>query len=179
MDPFTHAISAFLLATFLVVSLVGLVMVLIQARGQMPDRVGHPRCGRCGYNMTGHVSQHLPNVTCPECGQRIAEVGVVEPGEVDSLFTRKRELRRMAKAGGLFAGLSGATALALLGLGILDWRAALLAYGVCVLAVSAAVQYARSRRAEWYTGPSCPKCGYSITGNTTGVCPECGSRLSS
>jgi predicted amidophosphoribosyltransferase len=24
-------------------------------------------------------------------------------------------------------------------------------------------------------GPICPRCGYSLTGNVSGVCPECGT----
>jgi len=168
--------AGFVMIVLLAGSIVGLVMDSIQLRGQMPERVNHPRCGRCGYNMTGHVSQNLPEVICPECGQRIAEVGIVEPGDVNSLFIRKTQLRRMAKAGGLFAGLSGAATLALLGLGILDWRALLLAYGMCVLGVSAGVQYVRSRKRERYTGSPCPHCGYRTAGNTSGLCPECGER---
>ena len=27
------------------------------------------------------------------------------------------------------------------------------------------------------TSPNCPKCGYNLTGNESGVCPECGLKL--
>ena len=33
----------------------------------------------------------------------------------------------------------------------------------------------RFRREERMRGGLCPKCGYNLTGNTTGVCPECGT----
>jgi predicted Zn-ribbon and HTH transcriptional regulator len=31
----------------------------------------------------------------------------------------------------------------------------------------------------WFWGrpDTCHKCGYNLTGNTSGVCPECGSRI--
>jgi hypothetical protein len=38
------------------------------------------------------------------------------------------------------------------------------------------VAFLRRRRGK---AGSCRKCGYSLTGNTSGVCPECGTRVSS
>lgn len=46
--------------------------------------------------------------------------------------------------------------------------------GVAALSVWSAVSRFRCRR----TGERrrCPKCGYDLTGNVSGVCPECGAR---
>jgi hypothetical protein len=48
-----------------------------------------------------------------------------------------------------------------------------LALGFAVLPVVAAVRWGRRRRSR-RTG-SCVRCGYDLTGNVSGTCPECGS----
>ena len=35
----------------------------------------------------------------------------------------------------------------------------------------------RDRRGERLHRGECPHCGYSLTGNLSGVCPECGTRV--
>ena len=117
-------------------------------------------------------------MTCPECGHPIAEVGIVEPGEVDSLFIRNLSRRRKIAAGWLFVGLAAAGTALLLAFGVLDWRVFILVYGICLLGVWTTAEYLRARQPERYTGRSCPHCGYSMTGNTSGVCPECGNKIS-
>ena len=37
--------------------------------------------------------------------------------------------------------------------------------------------YRDAVRADWRKHGRCPACGYSLTGNVSGVCPECGTRV--
>jgi hypothetical protein len=37
--------------------------------------------------------------------------------------------------------------------------------------------YRRDRRAERFYRGQCLTCGYSLTGNISGVCPECGTQV--
>lgn len=41
------------------------------------------------------------------------------------------------------------------------------------------VRFALRRRRSRRLGPTCKKCGYNLTGNTSGVCPECGQPIQS
>ena len=54
------------------------------------------------------------------------------------------------------------------------WLAAVLTAG---LAVACAALAARPRRAWRRRRGLCPRCGYDLTGNTSGACPECGTAL--
>jgi hypothetical protein len=48
---------------------------------------------------------------------------------------------------------------------------------VAALAVPAAlVTHSRRRREHRIAGGACPHCNYDLTGNVSGVCPECGHR---
>ena len=60
------------------------------------------------------------------------------------------------------------------GLVVLLYLAALAATVWAFVAVVAVLVRAWNTR---HRGPRhCPRCGYDLTGNTTGVCPECGAR---
>src|SRR5437588_12839068 len=50
------------------------------SRGRTRNKATEPRCGRCGYNVTG-----LPGTICPECGSDLREVGIIWPGARKSL----------------------------------------------------------------------------------------------
>ena len=52
-----------------------------------PTPSPHPRCARCGYDLTGNVSGK-----CPECGASLTEGGVIAPGQPG----RKRDWARRA-----------------------------------------------------------------------------------
>ena len=39
-------------------------------------------------------------------------------------------------------------------------------------------EFCKSRRARYGAG-RCARCGYDLTGNVSGVCPECGAKTSS
>lgn len=53
---------------------------------------------------------------------------------------------------------------------------ALLAIGMCVVCWVFSVRR-RHRENELGRASSCAKCGYNLTGNQTGICPECGHRM--
>jgi hypothetical protein len=60
-----------LVAVFAAVAVIAIpVVVAINARRQR-ERIG-PRCGNCGYNLTG-----APSNRCPECGMLFIEAGIV------------------------------------------------------------------------------------------------------
>ena len=54
----------------------------------------------------------------------------------------------------------------------------LLLYGLsAVIAIACIVDYRRHRRIrDREKGGLCLQCGYSLAGNVSGVCPECGMR---
>ena len=55
--------------------LIGAILVLTSRR-RGPK---HPSCGKCGYDLTGHVDLRSP---CPECGSALAQVGVTPAGQM-------------------------------------------------------------------------------------------------
>jgi hypothetical protein len=63
----------------------------------------------------------------------------------------------------------------------ISWRGVfsndMLFWGALMLAVSGGVMWAVARRPPDYDPTRCRACGYDLTGNVSGVCPECGSRL--
>lgn len=64
---------------------------------------------------------------------------------------------------------------------ILLWPAALVANAGVAAAASVvsciAIRYAlASRRRKWQNG-LCSNCGYNLTGNVSGICPECGGDI--
>ena len=47
-----------------------------------------------------------------------------------------------------------------------------------VLATACILDYRRHLRLREHARKGlCPRCGYSLTGNVSGVCPECGTRV--
>ena len=61
----------FVVAIILAVLSAGIGLYLI--RSARRRRGTEPRCGHCGYNLTGSLSDR-----CPECGLRFIEAGVVK-----------------------------------------------------------------------------------------------------
>ena len=49
---------------------------------------------------------------------------------------------------------------------------------LALVAVPTSILWYRSRRARLLSG-HCPNCHYNLTGNTSGICPECGTAISS
>ena len=49
----------------------------------------------------------------------------------------------------------------------------LISLGMLLLSVGGLIAPARRRRTDGH--PHCPKCGYDLTGNESGICPECGN----
>ena len=52
---------------------------------------------------------------------------------------------------------------------------AFVAVFVALMVISLVRLYRRDRRATRFNRGDCLHCGYSLTGNVSGVCPECGS----
>jgi hypothetical protein len=55
-------------------------------------------------------------------------------------------------------------------------------YVAVMLSVSGAIKLRQAARREEYTrwrAGQCASCGYDLTGNTSGVCPECGKAMPS
>jgi hypothetical protein len=50
-------------------------------------------------------------------------------------------------------------------------------YAVALGAVVLLLLMAGRKGAPVVRGPSCAACGYDLTGNTSGVCPECGTAI--
>lgn len=67
------AIVLIVLNAFLVTSII--LMMVANSRHQ---RLRHPSCGACGYNLTGHPD---PSAKCPECGGLFLNVGIVRSRE--------------------------------------------------------------------------------------------------
>jgi hypothetical protein len=79
------------------------IQALIFRRLQQGDRAEYPRCGHCGYNLTGHKDlPEMDELICPECGLRFAQAGVVRP---DQLHPRRIKLIRRAIAVALLLSL--------------------------------------------------------------------------
>jgi Na+/proline symporter len=78
-------------------ALIGVVVGTVCFRRlQQGDRTEYPRCGHCGYNLTGHKDfPEMDELICPECGHRFAEAGVVRP---DQLHPKRIRLIRRAIA---------------------------------------------------------------------------------
>ena len=93
----------FVVAIILAVLSAGIGLYLI--RSARRRRGTEPRCGHCGYNLTGSESDR-----CPECGLRFIEAGVVK----GSSASRARLWIGIAliMLATLFGGLSGSTYLA-------------------------------------------------------------------
>ena len=84
------------------------VIVIVVSRRRVDTTL--PRCGNCGYNLTG-----APSNRCPECGELFIEAGVItrQPRQVPS--------RRMIWV--LMLILVGFTVLGVLGMMAMGWRA--------------------------------------------------------
>ena len=134
-------------------------------------------CVRCGYDLTGNVRG-----VCPECGMRIVQVKAwlfLEMRLFPSADTRRRAWRRAeirASRTWQFWILAGLVFVSCLG-----WAAV---PGLLVVSVLLAASWMwllrrtirRSLREDLnLCGLSlCLVCGYDLTGNVSGVCPECG-----
>jgi len=46
-----------------------------------------------------------------------------------------------------------------------------------IIAVVRLTSIAHNRRVRNATGIPCPSCGYDLTGNLSGTCPECGAKV--
>lgn len=83
----------------IVISLYAIVQaVVLIARAMFPReiRLDFPRCGRCGYDVTG-----LAGHRCPECGAGLLDVGIIG----------RRDHRSGQRGASLLQGLGGWTAL--------------------------------------------------------------------
>jgi flagellar basal body-associated protein FliL len=65
----SHAMVLVVFVLVLVLALLGAVWWILRRRGAYDST---PRCGRCGYNLTGNTGNR-----CPECGAMFVEAGVV------------------------------------------------------------------------------------------------------
>jgi len=52
----------------------------------------------------------------------------------------------------------------------------MLFWAVIMLVISVGAIYAASRAVSPPPWPVCPKCDYNLTGNVSGICPECGEK---
>ena len=60
-----------LLDTLLFVAVMGFwVAMIVRYRKRSAAASTFPRCGYCGYDLTGHASLPADEVVCPECGHR-------------------------------------------------------------------------------------------------------------
>lgn len=84
------------------------VMVIVMSRRRAETAV--PRCGSCGYNLTG-----APSNRCPECGKLFIEAGVITR---QPTLSPSRGVIRV-----LVLILVGFTVLAVLGTMAMGWRA--------------------------------------------------------
>jgi len=79
----------------------------------------------------------------------------------------------------------GTPVLVLLATRVLGWGSpprwavgpVMIAAAVAVRAVDAMLEGRREVRARRLMFPQCVSCGYDLTGNETGACPECGQRF--
>lgn len=55
---------------------------------------------------------------------------------------------------------------------------AFVAYGLVSLALMSGFVYIRMRYWPLYPPGHCIQCGYNLTGNVSGTCPECGNVMS-
>jgi len=66
----------------------------LQARIRQGAVAEHPRCGHCGYNLTGHAAMlQPPSGVCPECGESFADVPVIPRGRPDARQLSSTRLR--------------------------------------------------------------------------------------
>ena len=137
---------------------------------------GH--CAKCGYDLRGS-----PGLRCPECGEHYTPR---KQGTVAIWFTAC--VLHAAFAAPLFGLASWAFSVFVnppdSGIGPFGFA---IAYSLLVVATIGLVGTPywalvwsrlyvkhRNRRLPEY---SCPTCGYNLTDNVSGVCPECGDRV--
>ena len=114
-----------------------------------------PRCARCGTR--------LPPAARPDAGAGLFLLWVI--GEPVSALALLAVVAGSAALAGVVAGV----VVAVVG-GIIWWRLHPRRCRACGRWVSAR-QLRRWQRGE------CVHCGYDLTGNASGTCPECGSKI--
>ena len=83
-----------LLDTLLFVAVMGFwVAMIVRYRRRSAAASTFPRCGYCGYDLTGHASLPADELVCPECGHRAAEVGVFRTAEQQEQVERRRSMK--------------------------------------------------------------------------------------
>ena len=117
---------------------------------------------------------------CPICRRRIGagDFGVVdEPPHAILCKKCGATIGPVAWFGGVFGAASLVTWIILVQL--LEARALVaLALGGLLTGGAAAATYWLTPWRVRHLGPRCDRCRYDLTGNTTGVCPECGTPIS-
>ena len=102
-------------------------------------------------------------------------------------WTEYRVARRLALAGasavGLIAFVNVLASIRHLSPGMIYWFLPMtvvfgfVAYGSVALGLMSGIIYIRMRYWPRYPHGHCAQCGYDLTGNVSGTCPECGTSL--
>ncbi len=144
-------------------------------------------CLKCGFDLIGNIIG-----TCPKCGEPTGGGEYRRPLGLGLLVPRVRFPGWVCVAGAVTVFLLSvlATVIILVSGNQRSWFAthppsraaewatnsAFIGVGCVVgfMLAKAAYRLARWRRVE-YDGIYCPTCDYDLTGNASGVCPECGA----
>ena len=152
-------------------------------------RIPPGHCQRCGYNLTGNVSGK-----CSECGEPCESVPVKR--EKSKVLIRHRNTSRCSFLWSFSVGALVFMFLIIASMLLLDWvmpmlnealdyktkstvnlPVAMLVYFSLLLfsALAGEHVYSRMRWKPIRTDfPQCLTCNYNLTGNVSGICPECG-----
>ena len=87
-------------------------------------------------------------------------------------FQRRIQGHRIGRAIGI--GWGTIAGIILLIVGYVQGESAALGAGAAVVLITAVILFATRKQVRIDQFRLCPKCGYNMTGNTTGKCPECG-----
>lgn len=91
---------------------------VVQARLRRKTIAEYPRCGRCGYDLTGHVERfESGEARCPECGERLVQANIIPAGQLGEKQVRGpgEKLAELSAAWGTVAMLEFALLLADMG----------------------------------------------------------------
>lgn len=136
----TWLVGAVVISTFI------LLGPVLQGRLRRRTIATHPRCGQCGYNLTGHADLfESQEAVCPECGERIAEANVIASRQPD-----EKQLSGMVEKLAAIGAITGTVAmlgfaLLLAGKGELRQHLWIMAVGVLGFWVPLAIVYWRKR----------------------------------